>query len=256
MPFLQEKFPTFRQFAEATLADIYTPAALTTAGKLECTELRSVILINDGHGAFRIVALPRLQQVAPAFGVVVADFDADGAQDIFTSHNFYGPQPETGRMSGGLSMLLRGVGDGSFEPVWPDDSGLIIHEDARAVTLCDLNDDDRPDLVIACNDDRGRVFHNQGSGNNHSLRVRLKGRSGNLRGIGARVRVNASWQAPQTVEVLAGSGYLSQSTSDLFFGLGAQLGDVQIEVRWPNGELSSVAAQSDQGLVIISRPPI
>jgi len=254
IPFLREKFPTFRQFADATLAEMYTSQALSNADKLICTELRNVILVNDGRGIFRIVGLPRLQQTAPAFGTVATDFNADGVVDIFTTHNFYGPQPETGRMSGGLGMLLRGVGEGKLEPVWPNDSGLIIPEDARSVTLCDLNNDNRPDLVVSCNNDRLRVFRNQGNEDNHSLRVRLKASPGNPRAVGARVSVNAAGKKPQTAEVLAGSGYLSQSTSDLFFGLGDLLDDVKIHVRWPNGEWSTTDARSDQGLVVIVQP--
>jgi hypothetical protein len=36
------------------------------------------------------------------------------------------PQPETGRMHGAMSILMTGRGDGMFDSVWPETSGLIV----------------------------------------------------------------------------------------------------------------------------------
>jgi len=64
--------------------------------------------------------------------------------------------------------------------------------------------------------------------------VRLRGPRGNPTGVGARVTAIREDGRVQAAEVYAGSGYLSQSTSTLFFGIGTSpIRDLR--VRWPGG---------------------
>jgi hypothetical protein len=57
----------------------------------------------------------------------------------------------------------------------------------------------------------------------------------------------------QTTEVQAGGGYLSQSPPVLFFG-GAGQGHADVEIRWPDGEVtrSSLAPGSDP--IVLDHP--
>ena len=105
MPSLKEKFPTFNDFAVALLPEIYTEEKLEDALHLTATELASGVFLNDGQGHFTFHPLPRLAQAAPIFGIGVADFTGDGEQDLVVVQNFNGPQVETGRYDGGLSLL-------------------------------------------------------------------------------------------------------------------------------------------------------
>jgi hypothetical protein len=123
MPFVRERFPTYDQFARAKLGDIYGQA-LGDSLVLECNELRHVVL-EQRDGRFHAAPLPWLAQVSTAFGVVVFDADADGVQDLVLVHNFFSPEPETGRSDGGLGLWLRGLGGLRFEPVAGIDSGLL-----------------------------------------------------------------------------------------------------------------------------------
>ena len=38
-------------------------------------------------------------------------------------------------MDGGLSLLLKGQGDGTFRCVWPDRSGLVVPGDAKSLVI-------------------------------------------------------------------------------------------------------------------------
>ena len=236
MPHLSLNFDTFHKFASATLSQIYAPRDLRGAQRFEVNTLESGILLNDGSGSFTFEPLPRIAQAAPGFGAVLAEIDGDGNPDLYMVQNFFGPQPETGRMDGGLSLLLRGEGDGKFEPVWPNESGLVVPGDATALAATDLNGDGWVDFAIATNDGPMHFFQNNGSEQNRSFTVRLRGKTGNSSAAGARVTAELVDGSAQTAEIYAGNGYLSQSTDTLFFGLG-ESGEVsRVTVRWPDGQ--------------------
>jgi hypothetical protein len=251
MPFLGGKFPTFKSFAIASLETIYTPECLEKAQRFEATTFESGVLLNDGTGKFTFHALPHLAQASPSFGVALTEINGDGNADLYLVQNFFSPQVETGRMDGGLSLLLAGNGDGTFRPIEPAQSGLVVPGDAKSLVVTDLNGDLWPDFVVGVNDDQAMAFEHQGQMGARVLEVRLKGPKGNPTAIGARVTVYPDQGVRQTAEVHAGSGYLSQPTPALTFGLwSAHLID-RIEVRWPDGSQSTHQVPPDQQRVQI-----
>jgi hypothetical protein len=239
MPMLEVKFPRFSDFASASLVDIYGAEAISKAVRLEATTLESGVLLNHGKGRFEFVPLPRLAQAAPGFGVGLADFDGDGNCDIVLAQNFFGPQREIGRMSGGLGLLLLGKGDGTFQPVWPDRSGIVIPDDAKSTIVADINHDRWPDCVVGINDGAVQLYENSGSHSGRPVVVRLVGHPGNPSAFGARVRVRTKDGHSQTAEAVAGGSYLSQSSGELFFSQGADEPITAIDVRWPDGRQST-----------------
>jgi hypothetical protein len=146
-------------------------------------------------------------------------------------------------MDGGVSLLLRGAGDGSFSALWPHRSGLIVPGDGRGLTVCDLDRNGAPDLVVTCNNEAPRAFVHQGNDGREALAVRLQGAAGNATAVGARVRVIAADRKTQTAESRAGSGYLSQASSWLFFGHPGK--DGRVEIRWPDGKTSTHAVDEN-----------
>ena len=70
--------------------------------------------------------------------------------------NFYGPEPETGHMAGGLSQLLTGDGTGNFKPVSPEESGLVVFEDTKSLTRKDMDGDGWKDLIIGVNNETSK----------------------------------------------------------------------------------------------------
>ncbi len=269
MPSLLKITPTFEAFARSTVENLYTPKRVSSARRFEVNTLESMALINSGDGRFQWVKLPWLAQVAPVFGIVLGDLDADGFVDAVLAQNFYSPQQETGPMDGGLSVILRGnrdrkANDDGWLEMWPADSGVVIPGDAKSVGMGDLNADSRPDLVIGINGRAPRLLLNQTEKVTqvetcHPLAVRLRGGAGNPRAIGARVKLEVEGLPLQCFERYAGSGYLTQNSAALFFGLGAQKLDglvVVAEVRWPDGKVSRHSIESfalEKGAVTLSR---
>jgi hypothetical protein len=161
MPALSASFDTFDKFARSSLAQVFGQERLDQAMQLEVNMLESGVLINEGEFRFRFEPLPALAQVAPSLGVDVADLDGDGHLDVVLAQNRYGLQPVTGRMDGGMSLLLLGAGNGKFSAVWPNRSGIAVAGEARDVRAVELNGDGRPDLVFAVQGNRWRALRNQ-----------------------------------------------------------------------------------------------
>ena len=99
------------------------------------------------------------------------------------------------------------------------------------------------------------VFRNEthATDNAEFLAVRLEGPPGNPTCVGARVTVTDVSGASQTAEVYAGSGYLTQSVSTLYFGrTGVTLRE--IHVRWPDGRESVQQLEPDDRRLILYPP--
>ena len=239
MPFLLDKFNTFDSFARASLNEIYTPQKLDSSKIYKATELRSGILINDGTGKFEFSPLPRIAQIAPGYGVELFDYNGDTNLDIYMVQNFYGPEPETGHMAGGLSQLLTGDGKGNFEPIAPERSGLVVFEDTKSLTRKDLDGDGWKDLVIGVNNGNLKVFKNNNPQGNKNSIISLVGKSGNPNAIGAKVTVQYENESKRIKELQAGAGYLSQNPSTVEFSYSSENPIESISVIWPDGSKST-----------------
>ncbi|MGK0184471.1 MAG: hypothetical protein ACI9R3_000237 [Verrucomicrobiales bacterium] len=234
MPHLAEKFGTFHSFASASLQEIYSPASLKTAQTFTATTLESGILINDGNARFRFAPLPNLAQISPAFGLTFLDANADGMIDLFVAQNFFGPQFETGPYSSGLSILMIGRGDGTFDPMLPDKSGIIVPGDATASTLVDFNRDGRLDIAVAQNNGPLLTFESSSAESGKFLKVHFGKNS-------AGARILAVFESGKNVvqEVYSGSGYLSQNPRSIVLTLGTDKVK-KLVVRWPDGKTTVI----------------
>jgi hypothetical protein len=254
MPALGERFPSFRAFAQATLKDIYGGFDLQSSDVYSVNTLEHAVLINDGNARFTLRALPRLAQIAPGFGVASTDFDGDARVDIVIAQNFFGPQRETGRMDGGLGAYLQNHGSTQFKTDLARASGILVPGDATSLTTIDIDGDRLPDTVFATNNGPLRVFRNQRQRDSAPLVIRLSGLPGNPQGIGARVNLWSQGLPPQTAELYAGSGYISQSAAELYFSVRTPQSSFDIEVLWPDGIRTSDVFSYDRGRVLIQHP--
>jgi hypothetical protein len=257
MPHLRKAFTSFKQFAGAELTDIYKPDRLKNALKLNAAVFESGILINDSEvgGAiqFTFKALPRIAQIAPSFGVVVQDVNHDGKADLYLAQNFHSPQVETGRMSGGLSQLLLGKGDGSFEPIPAEQSGLWVPGDAASLTRADVNGDGAMDFVIAKNNGPLEVFE-RGAGKDNTIQVNLRGATGNPTALGARIRVEFDTKQTLAEEIYGGGGYLSQSPASLSFSIPDGAKKMNLTINWPDGSESQHQSDLAEESLEIKQP--
>ncbi len=247
MPFIAHRNASYAEFGARSLQEVYG-ACLETAEVVEANTLSHMVFLNRGK-RFSGRALPIESQLAPGFHVAVADYDGDGAEDIFMSQNFFSVQLETPRNDGGRSLWLKGDGKGGFEAVPGQDSGILVYGEARGAALSDYDRDGRVDVVVTQNGAKTRLFRNRGG--HPGLRVRLKGDAANPLGIGAVMRLKFGERFGPARAVTAGSGYWSQDSSTQV--LATPQAPTAIEVRWPGG--GTVSAQIPAGAqeIVIDR---
>lgn len=227
-PSIRARFPTRRGFGKASVAELLGPAA-SSARVSEAVVLDSMVFLNRGDH-FVARPLPPEAQWSPVMGVAAADFDGDGFEDVALAQNFFGSQPETDRDDAGYGLILRGNGLGGFSAWRPEESGLTLPGEQRAVAVADFDQDGRPDLAITQNRELTQVLRNVGA--KRGLRVRINGGSTNPSGIGCQVRLvfRDSRMGPVR-EIRAGCGYLSQDSPVLVMATPQVPSGIWI--RWP-----------------------
>ncbi len=110
-------------------------------------------------------------------------------------------------------------------------SGLDVAEDGRAFAVTDLTGDGSLDIILKSRlGPQVRVFQNRCAGNRGRIVFSLRGTKSNRDGVGAKVTVDG-----QVKWVTAGSGYLSQHTKRLHFGLADRDTAERVTILWPSG---------------------
>jgi hypothetical protein len=104
---------------------------LARATVREARVFASSVALNNGNGTFTLRPLPVEAQFAPIRAVLAQDFDGDGRTDLLVAGNDYGVPPVLGRYDANYGLLLSGKGDGRFEAVDMQRSGLVIEGQAR-----------------------------------------------------------------------------------------------------------------------------
>jgi enediyne biosynthesis protein E4 len=226
---------------------------------------------NLGKGTFVEVSEAIGAETYWPWGISVADFNADGYEDVFMTAGMGYPF-----RYGINSVLLNDAGqrfvdsefvlgveprkDNRIEKVYftLDCSGedknhtLCYHKkgtvgvvgsiSSRSSVIFDVDDDGDLDIVTNEMNDRPQVLISNLSEKKpiHYLKVRLIGIVSNRDGLGAAVKVYCG-KKTYTRYHDGKSGYLSQSCLPLYFGLGDSDKIDRIEVLWPSGKKQTVS---------------
>jgi tetratricopeptide (TPR) repeat protein len=124
--------------------------------------------------------------------------------------------------------------DGTFSDV-SGAVGLDFLEDGRAFALADFDHDGRLEIFLKNrNAPQLRVIKNVAKDLPPSIAFRLRGEKSNRDAIGATLTLETE-KGKQMRTVQAGSGFLSQHSKEILFGLGDAKDPVQATIRWPSG---------------------
>ena len=211
---------------------------------------------NLGRGQFEDVAVAAglgVENRHVEWGAGLPDLDNDGWPDLlYVTGNVY---PEIERLMPqyphrGPRVVFRNQG-GRFQQV-TDASfpGPRAARSSRGAAFGDFDNDGDVDVLVMNMNEPPSLLRNDYKGRNGWLSVKLVGRRSNRMGLGATVVV-ASGGSRQAQAVLSQSSYYSHDDLRLHFGLASSEKADQIEVRWPSGEVDTLANVAGRRVVTI-----
>lgn len=134
MPFIQQKFETYSDFANANLLDIYGEN-LKYAYEGDVTEFQSILLLNQGNGSFSKSYLPSEAQLFPILKMEFMDINDDGFEDVVIGGNIYNTEVETPRLDAQSGLILLSNGQDGYNPVKWQDSGILLDGNIKDVVF-------------------------------------------------------------------------------------------------------------------------
>ncbi|MFN7116964.1 MAG: VCBS repeat-containing protein [Saprospiraceae bacterium] len=144
---IRRKFQTYGAFGEATVADVFSKEELQDAQILQSNWLKTSLVENLGNGKFNVIALPTAAQLAPIYGILPYDVDADGLLDIMLVGNDFGMELLQGRADAFNGLVLKNTGKNQFKPLGINESHFFVPQDARALTSLRLGNGQQ--LILA-----------------------------------------------------------------------------------------------------------
>ncbi|MBU8870011.1 MAG: M6 family metalloprotease domain-containing protein [Gemmatimonadales bacterium] len=175
------------------------------------------LLVENNDGMFIQSADPDLVDAGPGQGGAWGDFDNDGLLDFFLARD------------GEADLFYWNLGKGCFNPVLvPEGAG-----NSHGMAWADFDGDGDLDIYVA-RDGANLMLMNIHDPGHHWLHVRLIGTTANASAIGSRLRLVVG-DLELVRDVQSSSGYLSQGSMLVEFGLGTATAIDSLVVEWSSG---------------------
>jgi len=167
------------------------------------------------------------------WGAVFFDADQDGFEDLYSLSSNHAFGEGDARSS---FYLNNGIGGFS------ETSGTVgLMSGGVGVATADYDNDGDIDMVVHGDTGIVRLYRNNTVLPSNFLRIRLKGKTPNHRGIGARVTATLNNGMVLTREVHAGTSLGSTHSPIVHFGLGLEISVSSVIVYWPQGCTQTLA---------------
>lgn len=152
MPILKKKFLYSKDYAQATMSDLWPQKDLDAALNLLAYDFQTCWWENQG-GKFVRKNLPVQAQTSPVQGILCDDFNQDGNLDLLMAGNKYGFEVETNPCDAGTGTLLLGDGKGNFSWLSNSESGFWAMREARDLAM--LRGPNGKRIILVANNNSG-----------------------------------------------------------------------------------------------------
>ncbi|MEL7001780.1 MAG: FG-GAP-like repeat-containing protein [Bacteroidota bacterium] len=192
----------------------------------------NALLRNNGDGTFdEIAADAGVDDYGMGWGINCLDYDNDGWQDIYIVNNsFFSPYP---------NLLYKNNRNLTFDSNATSNDLKSPYAGYGSATT-DIDQDGDLDIFVANTGTTGgnQLFINE-TAVGHWVKINTEGIESNRSGIGVRAEIHLADDAVLIDEVAAGTGYASQNSLTLHFGLGQEDIIQKIVLKWPSGQVDT-----------------
>ena len=154
IPSLKKKFLYARDFAKASLGEIFPAEKLKSADSLSADLFSSMLFINNGNMNFEARPLPWEAQLSTFRSAIVVNANGDSLPDVLMMGNFYDNTVQMGRSDADFGTILINKGKGEFSCTGIP--GLVIKGQVRQSRRIKLGG--REAFVLARNNDSTMVI--------------------------------------------------------------------------------------------------
>ena len=156
MPSIKNITPSYHDFGQSTLVDIYGKQRLEASLHLKAYNFKSGIWLNKGKNEFEFKPFPEMAQLSSINSILSKDLNADGQPDLIVGGNLFVSESETPRNDAGYGLVLINQGAGSFKAMQASVSGLFIPGDVKVMKKINLKGTEA--ILIGNNDAPAQLF--------------------------------------------------------------------------------------------------
>ena len=197
----------------------------------------NALYVNSGTGVLNKLtsSVVSYEIHRPSKGQSWGDFNNDGWLDLYVANGTEG-YPEI------QNFFFLGMPDHSFKRVYNTIPAIEGHISAGTASG-DLDNDGDLDLYV-CNwggdAEANDCYLNQNK-NNRWIKLQLKGIASNSYGVGSWITLTLDDDSIQTRYFNRETGYGSENSTEIHFGIGTADNIKSIEVQWPTGRKQSAS---------------
>ena len=155
IPSLKKKFLEYKNYANATINDMFSSDQLKQAKMLKAEMMETVYLENTGDKGFVLHSLPVQVQYAPVYGIVAEDVNHDGKKDLLLAGNNTWTRIKFGRYEANHGVLLLNSGNNKFSYEPQSRSGLNIRDNVRSLNV--IHSTKKQEIIFGINDGAARL---------------------------------------------------------------------------------------------------
>ena len=154
IPVIKKRFLYAKDFANASLSDIFSENKLRSSDTLTVNYFANSILKNNGNMKFTTEPMPSMAQLSPFKDGVVINANNDSLPDVLLFGNFYENNIQLGRNDADFGTILLNLGNGKFR--CENINGLAVKGQVRKIKKIIIGS--REAFLLAINNDSLRCI--------------------------------------------------------------------------------------------------